>query len=199
MLFDRDNLIYCPFKRGDSKIVFNESLRPLKYHRSLQREIPQVYQILTAFGGIPNSGMLGAVAPPPPPGIRPTGQGQEQNGPRTSGFRGSEIRIWTRYVPLHIDCFYICFDGSKFVAALDVFEFKPFDGEVEVTSLEAYPMVYHTTSHPEGELSHLEQRGCRYIDLTVASHQNYNGRTLGKFKEEVGTRESQVVIIRMEN
>lgn len=41
---------------------------------------------------------------------------------------------------------YVDFDGAKYGSDLEIFLFKPFDGQVLVKTLEAYPLNYYFLS-----------------------------------------------------
>ena len=65
------------------------------------------------------------------------------------------------------------------------FSIRPYDGEVEVTSLEIYP-INHRPQQPSGSrVKDLAERGLRFIDYTTVTHLQHQGLTLGDNQEEV--------------
>ncbi|KAF2398233.1 hypothetical protein EJ06DRAFT_480744 [Trichodelitschia bisporula] len=106
------------------------------------------------------------------------------------------------YSPLYVHCFYIDFDGTKYGTVTEIFQFKPYDDEVEVRSLEAFPLQYldpnpaafddpeRSPEHeakPPPELDMLLERGKKFIDSTVVSHMAYDGQTVGESREEISS------------
>ncbi|PYI00642.1 hypothetical protein BO78DRAFT_424299 [Aspergillus sclerotiicarbonarius CBS 121057] len=69
------------------------------------------------------------------------------------------------------------FDGVKYGTVIEVFVFKPYDGEVDIKSLEAYPLQYlKATSTQPSEANASE---------TTVSHMVYDGLTVGTVREEI--------------
>ncbi|EMD70221.1 hypothetical protein COCSADRAFT_177807 [Bipolaris sorokiniana ND90Pr] len=105
-----------------------------------------------------------------------------------------------------VNCVYIDFDGKNIGPVEKFFDFKRFDGEREVTSLEIYPLRFHPVRRSEysdaewKELEHypaqeryrqkLILRGTKFLDVVGVKHMYYAGPTL-EVKDEV---ESPVVI-----
>ncbi|KAL2289203.1 hypothetical protein FJTKL_02231 [Diaporthe vaccinii] len=76
---------------------------------------------------------------------------------------------------------YVDFDGTKYGTDMEVFVFKPFDGQVLVKDLEAYPLKYFV-KHGSNDLV---QRGRKFVDLTASPcHMWHAGITIGETKEE---------------
>lgn len=108
--------------------------------------------------------------------------------------------------PFSITCVYIDFDGRDFGPVQRVFDFKRFDGETEISSLEVYPLRFHPAkeanfSEPEwkklnalpAEDRHRQRlidRGAKFLDVAAVKHMYYAGPTM----EERDDVESQVVI-----
>ncbi|ROV87890.1 hypothetical protein VMCG_10295 [Cytospora schulzeri] len=61
--------------------------------------------------------------------------------------------------------------------------FPAFDGEVEITSLEAYPIRYRTSPGVSNE--DLAARGREFVDLMLVRHRKYDGLTASEKTEEV--------------
>jgi hypothetical protein len=123
-----------------------------------------------------------------------------ENGEVTASYR-----MRNNYVPLYVYCFYIDFDGGKYGMVFDIFVFKPFDDEVEITSLDAFPLQFlcsnATDPVPEDRKAEskavetgtesnivedeLLKRGRKFMDLTQVTHMLYQGFTVGESREEV--------------
>jgi hypothetical protein len=108
--------------------------------------------------------------------------------------------------PFSTTCVYIDFDGKNLGPVSKTFDFKRFDGEIEVTSLPVYPLRFHLlrrTDLSDTEWKELEQlppekrytqrlinRGSKFLDVVGTKAMYYAGPTLG-IRDDV---ESQVVI-----
>lgn len=108
--------------------------------------------------------------------------------------------------PFSITCVYIDFDGKDLGPVQRVFDFKKFDGETEIGSLEVYPLQFHPakeTNFSELEWEKLKavpaenrqrqrliDRGAKFLDVAAVKHMYYAGPTL-EVRDEV---ESQVVV-----
>lgn len=119
---------------------------------------------------------------------------------------GSSQNKRKKQVPFSISCVYIDFDGENIGPVSKVFDFKRFDGERDVTSLEVYPLRFHPAKR--SDFSDVEwkeadalpndqkyrrkliRRGVKFLDVAAVKHMYYTGPTL-EVKEEV---ESQVVV-----
>ena len=144
-----------------------------RVNTSASRYAPQAFRVVAVAGGIPNHGIVH-------PLDRPLGQ---------SSFY---------FLPLIVHCYYIDFTGSRFECVADTFTFRPFDGSVEVTSLEAYPLAYAGPRDIEGDgikrvqptitSALLEERGYRFLEVCKVSHKLYEGLTVGPKVEEVTSR-----------
>ncbi|CAG8919072.1 unnamed protein product [Penicillium salamii] len=111
--------------------------------------------------------------------------------------------------PFSLHCVYIDFDGKNLGPVSKVFEFKRFEGQQDITSLEVYPLkLYQATqahfsdeewknvdtlppsARSESYRQKLIERGRKFLDVVGVKHMYYAGPTLG-VRDEV---ESQVVI-----
>ncbi|KAK0754184.1 hypothetical protein B0T18DRAFT_314603 [Schizothecium vesticola] len=108
--------------------------------------------------------------------------------------------------PFSITCLYIDFDGKNLGPVPKVFDFKRFDDERDVTSLEVYPLRFHPVKRADlgdAEWKELEalpaderyrqmliRRGAKFLQVVGVKHMYYAGPTL-EARDEV---ESQVVI-----
>lgn len=168
MLFDSTDTIFCPLK-GENKIYANEQKDPCFW--TIEFQLPQMYRILATSGGIAR---------------RPPQEKLKKSSQRSAQETDKDIsqHIREKWTSLYVDCYFIQFDGVRFRAVADSFELKPFQGELPVTSLEAFPVRYLTSSS-NGAVKSFIQRGAHYADLTSVQHVSHKGLTLGERKEEV--------------
>ncbi|PVI04586.1 hypothetical protein DM02DRAFT_556143, partial [Periconia macrospinosa] len=105
-----------------------------------------------------------------------------------------------------VKCVYIDFDGKSIGPVQTTFDFKRFDGEREITSLEIYPIRFHPvrrSEYSDAEWGQLEQypneekhreklilRGAKFLEVARVKHMYYAGPTLDA-KDDV---ESPVVV-----
>lgn len=105
-----------------------------------------------------------------------------------------------------VTCVYIDFDGKYVGPVRKVFDFKSFEGEKDIESLEVYPLRFHPLR--ASDLDGLEskefealrgnkwlrqkliRRGAKFLDVAAVKHMDYAGPTL-VVRDEV---ESQVVV-----
>jgi hypothetical protein len=69
-------------------------------------------------------------------------------------------------IPLSIQCVYVDFDGKQFGPITKTFRIKRFEKEKSVTSLEIYPLRYHSlqeTKEPSAEEKNSEERLWKYF------------------------------------
>lgn len=108
--------------------------------------------------------------------------------------------------PFSTTCVYIDFDGKNLGPVSKTFDFKRFDGEMEVTSLPVYPLRFHPLRRadfsdtewselgllsPEKRFTQkLINRGSKFLEVVGIKAMYYAGPTLG-VRDDV---ESQVVI-----
>lgn len=178
MLFGFDETIYCPLKRGEQEI--DNMLGP-EVLRTRRQFTAQAYRVLGSIGGLPLSSGIGHTTP--------KGVGGPSSILQTNAISGHYMGIREKFGPLYVYCFYIDYDGTRYGAAREVFVFKPFEDEVEITSLEAYPVRFLKqaleTDRITRNVEDLIARGRKFVDLTVTSHMNYEGWTASDYKEEV--------------
>lgn len=135
--------------------------KQLLLRQGFGRDTPQAYKIVSVVGGRPLAMPLGE--------------------------RGRKINV---YSPLKLLCYYIDFGGSRFECVSDTFTFRPFDNEMTITDLDAYPLANASLGDAQGEeamLEALKTRGRSFIEVTEASHRLYEGLAYsdGNTKEEV--------------
>lgn len=194
MLFGVEELIYCPFKKGDCRIYNEGSPNPF---RTTKRDGPHAYRVISCIGGLPKT----ALDKTPQQQSRQNIVNESLNGTssamirhRHEGQNAINSRIRERYSSLCVDCYCIAIDGSKFMAAPDAFEFKPYEGELDIVSLEVYPMRYRQGANDavKGSFDDLTDRGARFVDLTTVSHKAYHGQTVGDADTDVKEEVSQI-------
>lgn len=203
MLFETGDKIYSPFRQGRTVIrnetsgsdsgsdSGSESESDDDVHITRRRYAPQAYRVVATTGGsplrrswapkdvemdseyLPNDSLL---------------QFFIGRAARTAGIRTQQAdsqprqRMKERYSSLHVLCIYVDFDGLRYGTETDIFLFKPFDGEISVRSLEAYPLQYFVSPRAD----YLLQRGRKFVDVTASSkHMTHTGFTVGENKEEV--------------
>ena len=207
MLFDAGDAISCPLQEGGVTLGFGDDS-----HTTKRRYLPQVFRVLGTTGGLPlrktlgprgnigddyddGDGMWGTLLQVV------SGSFMGQGGHRTGQAAGTGIRIANavpasrrardRFTPLHVVCFHVDFDGTKYGTIREIFTFKPYDGVVDIRSLEAYPTQYlrpepdQATTEPDVE--RFVNRGRRFIDVTAVSHLSYESLTVGRSREEINS------------
>ncbi|KAI0175682.1 hypothetical protein GGR52DRAFT_570672 [Hypoxylon sp. FL1284] len=126
MLFNFNETIYCPVKRGYQELTFYEPGGKTFKYQSKPSLTPQAYRVVYSGGGV------GIYVNPSLDYIAPESQGQVLTASTKE-----------RFCRLIVGCFSVGFDGEKYTPVQDYFIFKPFEGEVAITSLEAYPLRFH--------------------------------------------------------
>ncbi|KAF7556377.1 hypothetical protein G7Z17_g1416 [Cylindrodendrum hubeiense] len=106
-----------------------------------------------------------------------------------------------------ISCVYVDFDGKNLGPVTRNFDFKRFEGQRDIRSLDVYPLRFYrqsradpadaewkkvegNTDHDQGFRQKLIRRGAKFLKVAGVKHMYYDGPTL-ETREEV---ESQVVI-----
>lgn len=188
MLFGTGDTLYCPHREGGLILQNEEEER----HITKRRDVPQGYQVLSTVGGCPQRK---AIARRP----KPMFDGRSSIRSFRKQFLGLQRgdafneRMKHRYLPLYVYCFYIDFDGSKYGTVTEIFVFKPYEGEVDVRSLEVYPVSYldarKSENNKEVGSDFLLKRGRKFIDMTTVSHMTYEGLTVGESREEVNLQQ----------
>lgn len=213
MLFDTGDTIYCPLRQGGMRISNTDEDDD---HTTKRRYVPQAYRVVATVGGAP---LQQTLAP------RNTTAGYDNSSEdalirlftnRANMSAGLEMQptslnlpraqsMREKYSALHVICMYIDFNGVKYGAETEIFVFKPFDGKMDIQSLEAFPLQYLRTgratesssvvnigqsSDPAprdtGYADDLVERGRKFIDVTAVSrHMSHTGLTVGESKEEV--------------
>ncbi|KAF5635828.1 ATPase family AAA domain protein [Fusarium sp. NRRL 52700] len=184
MLFTSGSTIYCPFR--DIKKIGDYTTQP--------QYVPQAFRVIGALGGVPS---ISSLTPTFEEARNMTNNVDVLDGLYKSqdGFRAigpASRRINSLFSPLHVRCFNVDFDGIKYGLVEHMFIFKPFHGQVDIQSLEAYPVQFSRLSQAgEDPIAEFSQRGEKFVDATLVSHLSYEGLTVGKNREEV---ESDVIV-----
>lgn len=180
MLYDPDSIIYSPSKRGGSQKITNKVND--RVFETQDRRTPQAYRVLCSSGGMLTTAAftigMGYKADfwyDIPPQILRLGVGGKL---RQKGENWLPSRVKGKYSDLVVYCCYIDYDTKKWAAVPDAFIFKPFEGEVEISSLEAYPLA------PGSQLwNNMKERGKRFINMTLVSYCEYEGLTVGESQD----------------
>ncbi|KAL6410848.1 AAA family ATPase [Ilyonectria robusta] len=197
MLFDTGDTIYSPYVEGGVVLKHHE-----ESHTTKTRYVPQAFRVLSTAGGLPwrrtlapkqsdpGDDILGNpfFSKWPIKGLRHAALPEMQDG------IPSAQRNKDKFAPLHVVCFNIDFNGVKYGPVHEIFSFRPYDGLVDITSLEAYPIQYLKTQpgrFPGGdeqpEEDSLLQRGRKFIDATAVSHLSHEGLSVGKSRHEINS------------
>lgn len=91
------------------------------------------------------------------------------------------LGVKDKYSPLSVICLYLDFKVTSIVVSAEVFKFTPFDGEMDITSLEAYPLRYNSTMSDDDFMA----QGLAFVDLMLVRHRQYDGFTASEEPEEV--------------
>ncbi|KAL2673851.1 hypothetical protein Neosp_012295 [[Neocosmospora] mangrovei] len=180
MLFDIGDTIYCPLREAGTEEYFNVEGPS---HTPIQRHAPQAYRVVATSGGMP---LARAMAP----SFKIRGNDKSVAIAGTGTKTGTEAiastlthlvklsrHIRDYYTEFNVYCFYLDFNGVEFGLVREVFVFKPYEREMEIRALLAYPDRYLVEDQ-------LHQRGEMFLDVTGISHLQYEGLTVGPNREE---------------
>lgn len=207
MLFDSGNTIYCPFRDvAKNMTLYNEEGDD---HTPVRRQTPQAYRVVATRGGTMLSESVALAHRQKPANIAMAQSGfvlqnfqgvqvlnQDNKFPEPFsnvwGLSGTPVsrKIRDSYNELQVYCFYIDFDGIKYGIVRDVFIFKPYEGEINIRSLQAYPIQYATNNT-------LLERGKAFLELTRISHKRYEGLTTGRSREEVRLLTLYIIVLKV--
>lgn len=175
MLFDIGEGIYCPLKKGGQTSkscviglrVFASfttkqwlTLAHLQQLESAIRDRELYHCGWSKTPGLPSIGVFGETP----------SQCYPESADQSSG-------LGIKYSQLQVIGLYMDHEAGKVLICNDVFVFTPFDGDVEITSLEIYPLRYKR--HPADSCGgDLVERGLRFVDLILTLHRRYDGFTV---------------------
>lgn len=201
MLFSSGEKICCPLRENQRRITrpkrksgtqtsysynYSENDNGLDYV-TRRRYLPQVYRVMAAGGGallVPSSKPKTSHVTGDKSNCDPLSQSPSSGGSasRTLPDAPAPQRAQDKFSFLNVFGMYVDFDGAKYGTLMEIFAFEPFDGEMRITSLEAYPLKYFGGAGS----SNLLQRGRKFIDVaTSPRHMDHGGMTVGETKEEV--------------
>ncbi|ETS76967.1 hypothetical protein PFICI_10841 [Pestalotiopsis fici W106-1] len=186
MLFDVGDTIYCPSRSSAGEEYARPGLDQSP-HVPVTRYTPQAYRVVATDGGMPHRSTIGF----------PT-SGAANDGLDTTTFSATMVsagdpaietmkaaanisrKIRSAYGSFVVYCFYVDFDGRRYGKVRDVFVFKPYEREMDIRGLQAYPMAYAPSND-------LHTRGQRFLEATKVSHLQYEGLTVGPLREEINS------------
>ncbi|RSM12541.1 hypothetical protein CEP52_002422 [Fusarium oligoseptatum] len=182
MLFDVGDTIYCPLREAGTEEHFNVE-GPGHTHTPIQRHTPQAYRVVATNGGMPyervmapSSKMRGNDK-----SVAIVGTGTQTGAEAIASVLTHPAELWGKvrnnYTEFNVYCFYLDFNGVEYGSVREVFVFKPYEREMEIRALQAYPDRYMIEDQ-------LRQRGEMFLDVTRISHMQYEGLTVGPSREE---------------
>jgi hypothetical protein len=194
MLFKSEDKVYSPSRKGGQTVFPYYSLTSNETvnFKTARRDVSQVHMVLATAGG---RALFDKLTPRKPNDaniilINQTKDGRmEQQAPR------SAETAKDRYSPLYIYVCYLDWVDSRIGPRTTAYSIRPYDGEVEISSLDLYPINYRRKQTSIGERQDLVKRGLTFIDYTAATHLQYHGLTLGNNREEVGNAHSHSLCI----
>ncbi|KAI0435671.1 hypothetical protein F4803DRAFT_544743 [Xylaria telfairii] len=179
MLFDSRDTIYCPLRqltREELDTTDRNFVRPVPRHT------PQAYRVTATVGGTPIEAFLTSPdeANIVSTSITPMTVNGAPSLPVPTSLVPISSRVRSNYNALFLYCLTIDFNGLAYGTVRDYFGLKPYDGELDIRSLQAYPIEYATNDG-------LSNRGKTFLQLTRPSHRQYEGLTIGLGREEINS------------
>lgn len=104
--------------------------------------------------------------------------------------RGTTRETFSR---LNVIVFYIDFDGIEYGIAQEIFAFKPYEGVMDIRTLQAYPTQFSTPKQSpvattiSPEVDKYLVRGNKFIDYTSFSHLSFDGLAAEKSRQEINS------------
>lgn len=206
MLFCPGVKIYCPSRMGLAYISNHGG----ENWRTQTRHVPQVYHVIGHDGGIPmtrtwasdknrddDEGLLGLFLSTYNTARNGRSPLLDTQRGRTERMTAESSKRKNHYSTLAVTCMHMAFNGETYCTIADAFVFKPFESNVNIRSLEAYPLQFlekrspaipTTTADPPKTPSMVDsllERGKTLVGLTNFAHRLYEGLTVGMTKEEV--------------
>ncbi|TGO15084.1 hypothetical protein BTUL_0044g00230 [Botrytis tulipae] len=183
MLFDANDIIYCPLREATTEEYTNvEGLE----HTPVQRYTPQHYQVVATSGGLP---LMRTMAPTyrmknlnddlGPVSLSKSHKCRCQDAHQYTDTNGQDFKKNQKQL-----CRVQHFNGVEFGTVREVFVFKPYEREMDIRNLQAYPVQY-------GLQEKIHESGQSFLDATRISHLQYEGLTFGPNREEI---DSPVVV-----
>lgn len=78
--------------------------------------------------------------------------------------------------PFTLYCYYLDFNGKRFIPTTHHFDISPYEGEKDITSLELYPFAYLEDANKKRTA--LKERGELFREFVTFKHRMYKGPTL---------------------
>ncbi|KAK1957573.1 hypothetical protein LY78DRAFT_663506 [Colletotrichum sublineola] len=218
MLFDAGTTIYCPYRSGKETFattdfpgdmtVISGNTPLFDDVESRARYSPQAYCVLSTRGGtsLKTALMPGGIQEDVEENdfllnvdallrldrldlLRYGDQGGFRKEPMTRHAPGGAAtrRNKNTTSKLVISCFNVEYDGDRFGTQIELFEIKPYNGLKDIRDLEVFPVQYLKSE----EVSHMLQRGRKFLELTNNGHMSYEGTTAGSTRETIN---SEVIV-----
>lgn len=167
MLFDSGTDVYCRSRKGGHRLRSSSDAFSTMVTERLWN--PQAFRVVSTVGG-----------------------GSSRTMPHI-GWTKSSAKVTVSksardcFSDLSIQCYYIEYTGTQWQPVLDHIVLKPYDGTMEITELEVFPIQYRSQiKGTEDPYLDLYERGSKYVNLTRMSHLRYEGFTAGDTSEQVG-------------
>ena len=191
MLFDSKDTIYCPLRRAGLDIY--STVGSLE-HRAVGRHTPQAYRVVATAGGLSFARIM-----------TPTSGLNEDSNPSIGAEINNEVnnianvitqaqaatisrKARDSYSDFYVYCFFVDFNGIEYGMVREVFYFKPYERDIDIRTLQAYPAQFSTQNDM------FLNRGKSFIDATNVSHMQYEGPTAGPNREDVSRNGPFVVL-----
>ena len=81
-----------------------------------------------------------------------------------------------KFSPFSLDCYYLDYDGVRYISSYRRYWINPFDGTQPISSLPLYPFDVVTRERPSYR-DELLARGRQFMECTKTCHRYYSGRT----------------------
>jgi hypothetical protein len=188
MLFDANDTIYCPLREVGAEEGYSNMEG--SDHTPVQRHTPQAYRVVATSGGMPSAKALApafkmkeadSITAPVSFSSSIMEAGAKAGVKAITDILTQTVKISRRirnnYTEFNLYCFYVDFNGVEYGTVREVFVFKPYERDMEIRSLQAYPAIYAANNS-------LHERGDKFLDATKISHLQYEGLTVGPNREE---------------
>ncbi|KAL8364823.1 hypothetical protein RB595_003887 [Gaeumannomyces hyphopodioides] len=196
MLFDFGDIVMCLQRRGGEVVKLGSSEEG---HVSVQRHVPQAYRVISTAGGIRRKlGFFPSPAPAyggelveddgRPSAAKAWKQPADVNAQQFPSFYDDQPLGGTArysFTPLQVYCHFVDYNGIQLNIVPEIFEIKPFDGEVEVSTLQVFPIAYRRLLGHYANSPDFHERGLQFLGYTQVTHIDYDGLTVGDTAEEI--------------
>lgn len=189
MVYDMKDVIYSPRKDYDQK-VFKNTVDDTP-HRQVKRHSSQAYQVVSTGGGMPFEKTVTSTATRKDTDSLTSQDVAERVKDILKADQNKANTARNSYTQLSVYCFYVDFNGNEYGIVREVFVFKPYEGQMDVRNLQAFPIRYTSTKIQDSLL----ERGRQFLSVTKTSHMQYEGltaATAGVREEASPTNLSQI-------